>query len=126
MKKNYSCKALIALGALAVSPLGAAADWFPMDVQQIMPEGTTKVVQYQAVDKAAQPWKICAALPHLKDAFWMATDYGMVEEAKRLGVNLHIMDAGAIPTSIIRSRRLRTAWPGAPRRSSSPPCRATA
>lgn len=97
MKKNYSCKALIALGALAVSPLGAAADWFPMDVQQIMPEGTTKVVQYQAVDKAAQPWKICAALPHLKDAFWMATDYGMVEEAKRLGVNLHIMDAGGYP-----------------------------
>ena len=32
--------------------------------------------------------------PHMKDTFWVAVDYGIVEEAKRMGVNMTLYQAG--------------------------------
>jgi len=97
MKLKSIFKALTIAGALSFSVPGFAAGWYPLDVNQIGPDGSAKVVQFQGVEKAAKPWKICAAFPHLKDSFWMAADYGMVEEAKKLGLKLQIMDAGGYP-----------------------------
>ena len=97
MKGRYIHNALVLAGVLSFSATAMAANWFPLDVQQIASDGSTKMVPYQGVDKATQPWKICAAIPHLKDAFWMAGDYGLAMEAKRVGVQLQIMDAGGYP-----------------------------
>ncbi|MGR5299756.1 TMAO reductase system periplasmic protein TorT [Vibrio alfacsensis] len=38
--------------------------------------------------------KICAIYPHLKDSYWLSVNYGMVSEAKKLGVNLRVLEAG--------------------------------
>lgn len=97
MKRRLIHKALMMLGALSFSGAGLAADWFPLEVNVTDAQGKTEVVQYSGVDKADKAWKICAAYPHLKDSFWMAANYGMVEEAKRLGVQLQVMDAGGYP-----------------------------
>ena len=35
--------------------------------------------------------------PHLKDSYWLSVNYGMVEEAKRLGVALRVVEAGGYP-----------------------------
>jgi protein TorT len=51
-------------------------------------------VTYVALDKAEKAWSICAALPHMKDAYWLGVDYGLVEEARRLGVKLNVTEAG--------------------------------
>lgn len=94
MKCRALCNALIAVGALSFGGASHAADWFPVKVKSVAADGKESIVDYRPVAKAAQPWKICAAYPHLKDSFWLGADYGMVEEAKRLGVKLQVMDAG--------------------------------
>ena len=46
------------------------------------------------LEKASKPWKICVSFPHMKDAYWLGVDYGVIEEAKRLGVALNVVEAG--------------------------------
>ena len=53
-----------------------------------------KVTEYSPLAKASKPWNICVLFPHMKDTFWVAVDYGVVEEAKRMGVNLTLYQAG--------------------------------
>lgn len=48
---------------------------------------------YQPSALATKPWSLCVVFPHVKDAYWLAVDYGMVEEARRLGVKLRILEA---------------------------------
>lgn len=54
-------------------------------------------LDYVALDRAAQPWRICILYPHLKDAYWLSVNYGMVEEARRLGVSFDLFEAGGYP-----------------------------
>ncbi|NHC24343.1 TMAO reductase system periplasmic protein TorT [Nocardioides sp. IC4_145] len=59
-------------------------------------EGEATEGVYNAIpsDLATEDWRICAVVPHLSDAYWVAVNYGMVEEARRLGVNLDFYEAG--------------------------------
>lgn len=52
---------------------------------------------YSALDHAARPWRFCVLYPHLKDAYWLSVNYGMVEEARRLGVAFDVFEAGGYP-----------------------------
>ena len=52
---------------------------------------------YQPLDKAARKWQICVAYPHLKDAYWLGVNYGMVQEATHLGVSFRLVEAGGYP-----------------------------
>lgn len=52
---------------------------------------------YRALDRAARPWRFCVLYPHLKDAYWLSVNYGMVEEARRLGVAFDVFEAGGYP-----------------------------
>ncbi|PZQ83088.1 MAG: TMAO reductase system periplasmic protein TorT [Ancylobacter novellus] len=70
-----------------------ARDWFPVQVTQTTIEGGTRV-EFTPVAKANKPWDVCASLPHVKDAYWVAVNYGLVEEARRLGVKLTVHEAG--------------------------------
>ncbi len=54
-------------------------------------------LRYQPLAKASRKWRICASYPHLKDSYWLSVNYGMVEEAKRLGVALQVVEAGGYP-----------------------------
>jgi protein TorT len=58
--------------------------------------GPSKEGVYNAIPAklATKPWHICAVLPHVKDPYWVAMDYGTVTEAKRLGVELNVYEAG--------------------------------
>jgi protein TorT len=57
----------------------------------------SRVIQYRPLERAARSWRICASYPHLKDSYWLSVNYGMVEEAKRLGVQLRVVEAGGYP-----------------------------
>jgi periplasmic protein TorT len=52
---------------------------------------------YAAFDHATRPWRFCVLYPHLKDAYWLSVNYGMVEEARRLGVAFDVFEAGGYP-----------------------------
>jgi protein TorT len=51
---------------------------------------------YNAIpaDLATESWRVCAVLPHVKDPYWVATNYGLVTEAERLGIELDVYEAG--------------------------------
>lgn len=45
------------------------------------------------VPKAKKSYHIGVSFPHLKDPYWLAVDYGIVSEAKKLGVNMDLVAA---------------------------------
>ena len=49
---------------------------------------------FSASTYAAQPSRICAIYPHLKDSYWLSVNYGMVDEAEKQDVDLRVLEAG--------------------------------
>lgn len=88
----------IGLASAFLSGTAFAADWFPYKAEETTPpfsaDGKVSPVEYVPLDKASKPWKLCVSFPHMKDAYWLGVDYGVIEEAKRLGVKLNVVEAG--------------------------------
>ncbi|MBO0356045.1 TMAO reductase system periplasmic protein TorT [Muricauda ruestringensis] len=57
-------------------------------------DGTNKDVTYTTLDKATKPWKICVSFPHMKDAYWLGVNYGVSDQAKKMGVQMNLVEAG--------------------------------
>ncbi|HEX2885597.1 TMAO reductase system periplasmic protein TorT [Vineibacter terrae] len=93
--KVFACSTII--GALLASA-AVAADWYPYPAEAVDPpfsaDGKVSPVSYVPLDKASKRWKICVSFPHMKDAYWLGVDYGVVTEAKRLGVAMNLVEAG--------------------------------
>lgn len=89
---------LTAAAALAVGAAYAQDAWYPYDAAKIEPpfaaDGKSVDVSYEPLEKASKPWDICVSFPHMKDAYWLGVDYGVAEEAARLGVKMNLLDAG--------------------------------
>ena len=91
---------LTVAGALLATALGASADdkWYPFDVEIWTPAfnmdspRTTK--SYSPLESVSKKWNICVSFPHLKDAYWTAVNYGVVNESERLGVAMELVEAG--------------------------------
>lgn len=80
-------------GAHFLAAPSHAQDWFPVQVSKTA-EGSVSVIDFTPPGSVSEPWDICASLPHVKDAYWVAVNYGLVEEAKRLGLRLTVYEAG--------------------------------
>lgn len=72
--------------------------WYPFVVEEHNPpfdmDGPKFAKDYTPLAKADKKWNICVSFPHMKDAYWLAVDYGVSEEAKDLGVTMHLVEAG--------------------------------
>lgn len=79
------------------SPAYAGDDWSPYTVD-VWPglemRQRRKIQDYVALDSAQQKWHLCASIPHMNNEFWYAINYGLVQEARRLGVSLEMKVAG--------------------------------
>ena len=86
------------LTTLVVFPSVQADDWFPYPVEVWDPpfdmSSPRTTIEYQPLEKASKPWEVCVSFPHMKDAYWLGVDYGVSEEASRLGVNMQLVEAG--------------------------------
>ncbi|RWL81353.1 MAG: TMAO reductase system periplasmic protein TorT [Mesorhizobium sp.] len=89
---------MLVTAATLIAGAAYAADWYPYDAAKIEPpfaaDGKSVDVTYVPLDKASKPWNICVSFPHMKDAYWLGVDYGVAEEAKRLGVKMNLFEAG--------------------------------
>jgi protein TorT len=91
---------LISTAAMAGIVPGAAraTDWYPVDVDVWDPpfnnERQRVQKSYVPLEKAEKRWNLCVSIPHLKDTYWKAVNFGLVDEARRMGVNLAIYEAG--------------------------------
>ena len=52
-----------------------------------------KVENWTPPQKANKPYTIGVSFPHLKDPYWLAVDYGIISEAKRLGIGVSLVAA---------------------------------
>lgn len=98
---NAVARALVAgtcLASALLSGPAAAAEWFPYPAAEVVPafsaQGKARDVAYTPLARASKPWDICVSFPHMKDAYWLGVDYGVVAEARRLGVKLNVVEAG--------------------------------
>ena len=56
---------------------------------------TASSLLYTPLKQTQKPWKICALVPHLKDAYWIGIDYGLVQQATKLNIKLELFEAGS-------------------------------
>ncbi len=104
MKHTANVFRMAVLGGIAaltlpmVSALAEEKPWYPFSVEVWDPpfnmESPRTKADYVPLEKAAQKWDICVSFPHMKDAYWMAVDYGVVAESERLGVKMTLVEAG--------------------------------
>src|SRR2546429_6034231 len=90
---------LLALAVGLVAPAPAQEKpWWPFPVEDRDPpfnmEGKKVKKDYVPIDHAAKKWNMCVSFPHMKDAYWIAVDYGVVAESRRLGVKMQLVEAG--------------------------------
>lgn len=100
MKRITSHRFAMAAVALAtaLAAQAAQAQWFPYQAEVTEPAfsatGTRKPIDYTPLPKASKKWRICVSFPHMKDAYWLGVNYGVADEAKRLGVEMQLVEAG--------------------------------
>lgn len=98
MKKLIQSLAFV--GAVTIFWVGSvsAQDWYPYPVEVWDPPfnmaSPRTTVDYVPLGKAEKAWDICVSFPHMKDAYWLAVDYGVVAESERLGVKMQLVEAG--------------------------------
>ncbi|MBP6616510.1 MAG: TMAO reductase system periplasmic protein TorT [Burkholderiaceae bacterium] len=101
MKRNFTRTVLttsLIIGASLAWQNASAANWFPYKAEATEPafavDGKKVLMDYSPLAKASKKWDICVSFPHMKDAYWLGVNYGVVEEAKRQGVKLNLVEAG--------------------------------
>ena len=57
-------------------------------------DGAPAPALHSPLARAAQKWRLCAVLPHVKDPYWLDVVFGMTNEARRLRVGLRIVETG--------------------------------
>ncbi|MEO9968892.1 MAG: substrate-binding domain-containing protein, partial [Hyphomonadaceae bacterium] len=57
-------------------------------------DGAGETVSYEGLESAEKPWHVCVLFPHMKDSYWVAVNYGIVDQARKLGVKATILEAG--------------------------------
>jgi ABC-type sugar transport system, periplasmic component len=87
----FAILALMPGASLAVDTYPIAIDIWepPFNTQRERISG-----EYKPFPAATKEWKICVSIPHLKDAYWLAVNYAVVDEAARLGVAVNLFEAG--------------------------------
>ncbi len=98
MKTAFPLIILCLLLAFLSCPAQSGPAWYPMEVDVWDPsfnsERRRRTETYVALDNAERPWRICASIPHLKDAYWTSVNFALIDEARRLGVGMHLYEAG--------------------------------
>ncbi len=72
------------------------ADW-SYGVEFLNPDGTPiEQTTWKSLPTSdiKKKWKICAAIVHLKDPYWLALNYGLAQEAARTGTKFNLLAAG--------------------------------
>lgn len=69
------------------------------EVSKKDPRGVSKSLQGPVLETwpepptAARPYRIGVLFPHFKDSYWLAVNYGIIAEARRIGVAVQLLDA---------------------------------
>lgn len=94
--KGIAASIVIILGVVARPSL--ADDALSVMVDEWNPpfnQSSSRTTQeYRGLVKATRHWRLCVSIPHLRDPYWAAVNYGLIDQAKSLGVGLRLLEAG--------------------------------
>src|SRR5215813_6347617 len=62
--------------------------------------------EYVPLAHASKTWKVCGAIPHLKDDYWLAVNSALIQESRRLGVRLNVFEAGGYENVETQKRQI--------------------
>ena len=93
MKKLLTTLSTSAILAASITTTASAEGLWPFDVINAA-DGKNEIVSYVGLEKAEKPWHICVLFPHMKDSYWVGVNYGIVDQARTLGVKATILEAG--------------------------------
>ena len=102
--------AVAALIFITVSSVQAEKEWHPVEVDVWTPpfndmrQREQKI--YTPLDSAQKKWNIHVFIPHLKDAYWLGVNYGLIDAARRLGIGLSIFEAGGYDRLEVQRRQI--------------------
>ena len=96
LKKSTLAVAIFLI--LQALSLPAEDIWYPYPVEVWNPpfdmESPRTHVDYVPLEKADEKWNIYVFFPHMKDSYWLAVNYGVTAEARRLGIRITLKQAG--------------------------------
>ena len=97
---------------IVIAPSTAQTEkaWYPVEVDVWNPPFNDMRQReqklYTPLAKAQKKWRIRVFIPHLKDAYWLGVNYGLIDEARRLGVSLSIYEAGGYDQLEVQRRQI--------------------
>lgn len=106
--RNLICLGMLGFACLAAHAETAAptAKFAPVPIQSIFPplqpngtaddalaSGRVVAGHYPMAQRAGKHWRIAFLFPHLKDPYWLGCNYGVISEARRLGVAVDVIAA---------------------------------
>jgi protein TorT len=97
---------------IVIAPSTAQAEkaWYPVEVDVWNPPFNDMRQReqklYTPLAKAQKKWRIRVFIPHLKDAYWMGVNFGLIDEARRLGISLSIYEAGGYDQLEVQRRQI--------------------
>lgn len=95
------------LAGLFPAALRADYRWAPFPVQASQTsQPSTDPIPYYPLSKAERPWTVCVSLPHLKDSVWVAVNYGIADEARRLKVRMRLFEAGGYENQAMQRQQI--------------------
>ncbi len=81
--------------AFGFDPIQVTAIYPPLERHETADEaliaGHAREENFPMAAPARKPWKIAFLFPHIKDPYWVGCDYGVISEAKRLGISVDIL-----------------------------------
>ena len=110
--KNRGRKLWVLAVFIAIAPSVVLAEkaWYPLEVDVWNPpfneERQRDQKVYTPLDRAQEKWRIHVFIPHLKDAYWLGVNYGLIDEARRLGIGLAIYEAGGYDQLAVQRRQI--------------------
>ena len=109
---------LAVMGALTVSTVQAEKAWYPVEVDVWDPpfndQRQREQKLYTPLERAQKKWRIRVFIPHLKDDYWLGVNYGLIDEARRLGIGLSIFEAGGYDQLEVQRRQIEESLKGKP------------
>jgi protein TorT len=96
--------------AVTVSSVQAEKAWYPVEVDVWNPpfndQRQREQKLYTPLEKAQKKWRIRVFIPHLKDDYWLGVNFGLIDEARRLGISLSIYEAGGYDQLEVQRRQI--------------------
>ncbi|MFH1091284.1 MAG: hypothetical protein V1742_06915, partial [Pseudomonadota bacterium] len=79
---------------LAGSAAAQQKPWWPVACYEDKDGKITEIQYVPLQEKPSKKWHLVSLIPHIKDVGWVSSNYGIIDEAKRQGVKVTVLEAG--------------------------------